>query len=150
MAATRQPKVLTSCLVALGLVSKLCALEARIPAMIQVVEQRNISAPPRTGGWLRLSRISAYTASADETDPTPSIAACGRIRPGGIAVSRDLFNRGRNCGKRITVRTDRGTYFSGFIWDTMNARYRRTADLLVGTRVGAFRFGVTKGHIRFE
>lgn len=85
-----------------------------------------------------LNRISAYTNSRNETDSTPYNTSCGHVNDVKnkfiIALSRDLFFRDGYkwlCGKHATIVYTDGTKIEGVIYDTMNARYRRTADVLI-------------------
>lgn len=48
--------------------------------------------------------VTAYTARPEETDDTPNITANnGRVRPGIVAVSRDLFKAGWVFGKKVYI-----------------------------------------------
>jgi 3D (Asp-Asp-Asp) domain-containing protein len=98
---------------------------------------------------VRLTRVSAYNAHPSQTDSTPNIAACGRIRANMIAVSRDIFQRGRRCGQWVTVVLRSGQRIRAVIWDTMNARYRNAADILLYSSRDARRFGVQRGWLEF-
>lgn len=103
-----------------------------------------------------LRRISAYNPVARQTDGSPNISSCGPNLERQIAVSQDLFfdDNGRKhlCGVTVTVVTDRGEVFEDYvIWDTMNPRYTRTADILIPStdEARAFRFGITPGTLYF-
>lgn len=107
-----------------------------------------------------LSRISAYTNSRNETDNTPFNTSCGHVNDVKnkfiIALSRDLFFRDGYkwlCGKHATIVYTDGTKIEGVIYDTMNARYRRTADVLIRksnitiAKKAAFEHGTKVGKI---
>jgi len=80
--------------------------------------------------------VTAYTASADETDDTPDLTAfMEKPIPGKIcAVSRDL----KKYGKKLV-------YIEGVgirrVADLMNKRKHRSVDLLVKTKKKARKFG---------
>ncbi len=101
---------------------------------------------------IHLRRITAYTSSSGETDSRPLIAACGPIRSGTIAVSRDLFysHGRRRCGDKATITTARGERIKGVIWDTMAVRWRKAADIFVRSRSTALKFGVQRGAIEIR
>lgn len=92
-----------------------------------------------------LKRVSHYNAVRAQTDSTPHISACGPTRKGQIALSRDLL-RQVGCGARVRV-TVRGKSHVYVVNDTMNVRYRRTADILVSGVSRARALGVTSGKL---
>ena len=99
---------------------------------------------------IRLRRVTAYNPLSWQTDSTPNISSCGPNRPNQIAVSRDLFfdeyGRKHLCGVEATLITDRGEVFNNVvIYDTMNARYRQTADIYMEDLTEARAFGRTSG-----
>lgn len=93
-----------------------------------------------------LTRISAYSAHASQTDSTPRLSACGRTRPGQIGVSRDLLKI-FPCGTMVKVTLANGRTFVGPVWDSMAPRWYRAVDVLVPTRNEAIRLGVSTGRI---
>jgi 3D (Asp-Asp-Asp) domain-containing protein len=92
-----------------------------------------------------LKRVSHYNAVRAQTDSTPHISACGPTRKGQIALSRDLLRK-VGCGARVRV-TVRGKSHVYVVNDTMNARYNRTADILVSGVSRARALGVTSGKL---
>jgi len=90
-----------------------------------------------------LERVSHYNAVRNQTDRTPHISACGPTRPGQLALSRDLL-RQVGCGARVRL-TSGGRSRVYVVNDTMNRRYRRTADVLVRQVSTARELGVSKG-----
>ncbi|XPV76370.1 MAG: 3D domain-containing protein [Desulfovibrio sp.] len=87
--------------------------------------------------------VTAYNAEEDQCDADPFIAASlRRVRPGTIAVSRDLFDAGWVFGKK--VRIDGIGIFE--INDLMNARYEKRIDIFMWDRNQAVSFG--KGSYR--
>lgn len=93
-----------------------------------------------------LYRVSAYTLHTSQTDSSPNVGACGLMKAGTIAVSRDLFYRGGKlqCGKSIILIDPNGRRYPKIIWDTMNSRYSRSADILFYSRLDAIKFGVRR------
>ena len=81
---------------------------------------------------------TAYTASEDETDSDPTItASMTKVRPGIIAVSRDLFDQGFVFGKKVYIE-GLGIYT---VMDLMNKRYINRIDVFLGNKKEAFAFG---------
>lgn len=102
----------------------------------------------------KLTRISAYTLSVTETDTDPNVASCGHVSKikgqRMFAVSQDLFfKKGKKwlCGKKASIQYSDGTIVHGIIWDTMNRRYKNTADVTMQTKENAVQHGVKKGKI---
>lgn len=91
----------------------------------------------------RLARVSHYNAVRGQTDRTPHISACGPTRRGQIALSRDLLRK-VGCGARVRI-TVNGRSRVYVVNDTMNRRYRRTADILVRGVSTARRLGASRG-----
>jgi 3D (Asp-Asp-Asp) domain-containing protein len=84
---------------------------------------------------------TAYTASKDETDSDPTItASMTKVRPGIIAVSRDLFDQGWVFGKKVYIH-GLGVYT---IADLMNKRYINRIDVFLGTKEEATKFGLNQ------
>ena len=84
---------------------------------------------------------TAYTASEDETDSDPTItASMTKVRPGIIAVSRDLFDQGFVFGKKVYIE-GLGIYT---VMDLMNKRYINRIDVFLGNKKEAFAFGAKK------
>lgn len=82
--------------------------------------------------------VTAYTPSPDETDSDPYItASMVQVRPGCLAVSRDLFADGWVFGKKV--------YIEGLgiftILDLMNPRYEKRVDVLLWSKEDAKQFG---------
>lgn len=99
--------------------------------------------------YVPLQRVTAYNALAWQTDADPHIASCGPNQSNQIALSRDLFfdSRGRKhlCGVEAMIVTERGEVFNVVVFDTMNARYRLTADIFMDDLQDAYNFGRTSG-----
>lgn len=102
---------------------------------------------------IKLRRVTAYNATHAQTDATPHIASCGLNRDNQIAVSRDILfatgNKRDMCGVKVKIILDDGTVITGVIWDTMNARYTNTADILMTDYTAAKNFGVATGILVF-
>ena len=82
--------------------------------------------------------VTAYTPSKDECDNDPDItASMKQIRPGTIAVSRDLFKAGWVFGKKV--------YIDGYgvfeILDLMHERWTKRIDIVMFSKAGARQFG---------
>ncbi len=101
----------------------------------------------------KLERLSFYNLTRNQTDDTPDIASCGpikRVKETIVALSQDLFfdkNRRKYlCGKKAKIISDLGI-FEGVVYDTMNARYKRSADIVVDTYDEAIKLGISKNAI---
>lgn len=108
-----------------------------------------------------IDRLTAYNATPDQTDDDPDIAACGPLAHAPlpvIAVSRDHFlapdGSKPHCGRQaIVIAWDHTNQVvlreRRIIYDTMNARYQRTADLLLpgDDPTPAHHWGVKQGLI---
>lgn len=82
--------------------------------------------------------VTAYTPTPEECDDDPMITAfMTKVRPGIIAVSRDLFEEGWVKGETV--------YIKGFgvftIEDLMNKRFTRSIDILVFSKQKAKQIG---------
>jgi len=93
--------------------------------------------------------VTAYNASAAQTDPTPWVAAWGdELRPGmrAIAVSRDLLSLGLGRGARVVIDGLPGEYV---VLDKTHRRWTRRVDLFMGEDVRkALNWGKRKMRIR--
>ena len=95
----------------------------------------------------RVVRATAYNATEVQTDSTPLICAWGdRIRPGIIAVSRDLEKLGLTRGRTVYVEG----YGKRIVLDRMHARKRNQIDLYMDTYEEAINFGVQELVIHWE
>lgn len=82
--------------------------------------------------------VTAYSPRVIETDSTPFINACGkRVAEGQVAVSRDLWNAGYQCGSRILIE-GKGEYI---VMDKMNKRWKNRVDIFFMKTRHAYRFG---------
>ncbi|MBU1228342.1 MAG: 3D domain-containing protein [Proteobacteria bacterium] len=82
--------------------------------------------------------VTAYNADPSQTDSDPDIAASmRRVKPGTIAVSRDLFDRGWVFGRK--VRLEGLGIFE--INDLMAARHNRAIDIFLYSNSKALAFG---------
>ena len=95
------------------------------------------------GGVSRVVRATAYSSDVGQTDSTPFITATGtRVRPGVIALSRDLL-RVFPYGSRVTLQDSAGL-LTGRVFiveDTMNVRLSNTIDIWMGSRAQAYQWG---------
>ena len=117
------------------------------------LETPNISVQINDNGYeIELDRISFYNPVFWQTDEDPSISSCGPNRENQIAVSRDLFfddyGRKHLCGQKVTIITEDGEVFEDYvIWDTMNERFTKTADIMLPHEDHnvAMELGITSG-----
>jgi len=102
-------------------------------------ETARIKWKPKSIIYTRLVRVTAYNADQRQTDSTPFTAAWGdRVRPGMIAVSRDLEKIGLTRGKLIHV----DGFGYGKILDRMHKRKRNQIDIFMENNEDAVNFGV--------
>lgn len=82
--------------------------------------------------------VTAYNADPAQTDSDPEIAASmRRVKPGTIAVSRDLFDRGWVFGRKVRLEGI-GIYE---INDLMATRHNRAVDIFIHSNSQALAFG---------
>jgi 3D (Asp-Asp-Asp) domain-containing protein len=96
---------------------------------------------------IRQVRATAYNAEEAQTDDTPTICAWGdKIRPGIIAISRDLEALGLSRGTKVHV--------EGYGWltvlDRMHKRKKNQIDIYMLKRQDALEFGVQELTISWE
>jgi 3D (Asp-Asp-Asp) domain-containing protein len=90
---------------------------------------------------------SAYNTLPGQTDATPNVGACGRIKPGSkiIAVSNDLYKKGLKCGTKVTIKGKTYT-----VWDRMHKRWNNKIDICFHKNLHAARnFGVQKVKLKY-
>lgn len=84
-------------------------------------------------------KATAYNAVPEQTDSTPEICAWGdRVRPGIIAISRDLEGIGLTRGKEVHVQG----LGKMIVMDRMHHRKRNQIDLYMDKYEDAVQFGV--------
>jgi 3D (Asp-Asp-Asp) domain-containing protein len=87
---------------------------------------------------VRTVTVTAYNPSEDQCDADPYVAASmRRVRPGTVAVSRDLFDQGWVFGKKIRIE-GLGIFE---INDLMNKRFTDRVDVFMWDEAEAVRFG---------
>ncbi len=116
--------------------NKISKLQAQKPQIIK--QKQKIKTIKHVNYNYIIATITAYTPRKIETDHTPYIAASGkRVKPGTVAVSRDLFWNGWTFGKKI--------YIQGLgiftINDLMNKKYKKHIDIFMYSYKKAKRFG---------
>jgi 3D (Asp-Asp-Asp) domain-containing protein len=128
------------------------AFDDRISAMFQdylaadaSVDDRSLDTEPDRN--TRVVRATAYNAVEEQTDSTPKICAWGdRIKPGVVAVSRDLERLGLTRGSEV--------YIKGLgklvVLDRTNANRRNQIDIYMESYRDAVRFGVRDLEIWWE
>ncbi len=88
---------------------------------------------------IRTVRVTAYNAMESQTDSTPTICAWGdKVRPGIIAVSRDLEKLGLTRGKEVHVEG----FGKRIVMDRMHRRKTNQIDIFMGSYDEAILFGV--------
>ena len=88
-----------------------------------------------------LLTATAYSARSQETDDTPRLTASNsRVRPGIVAISRDLFDMGWVFGKKVYVQ-DLGVFT---IDDLMHSRKTKQIDIYMEETQEALVFGRKK------
>ncbi len=82
--------------------------------------------------------VTAYNPTASQCDDDPTITASMRkVRPGTIAVSRDLFDQGWVFGRKVRIE-GMGIFE---INDLMNVRYTKAIDVFMWDDEKAIAFG---------
>ncbi|GAA4016550.1 hypothetical protein GCM10022631_31190 [Deinococcus rubellus] len=121
------------------------AKAAQLKAAQVMASQSPVTRPSTavSSGVSRVVRATAYSSDVGQTDSSPFITATGtRVRPGVIALSRDLL-RVFPYGSRVTLRDSAGL-LSGrtfIVEDTMNVRLSNTIDIWMGSRGQAIQWG---------
>lgn len=101
-----------------------------------VVEKEDSKMCVNAARWVD---CTAYTGHESETDKDPQItASMTKLRPGIIAVSRDLFDQGFVFGKKVYIHGI-GIYT---IADLMNKRFINRIDVFIGDKKQAKEFGI--------
>lgn len=115
--------------------------------------------PGKRGGPVLLEvTVTAYSSTPDQTDATPFVTASGRrVRPGIVAVSRDLEARGLTFGTRLVITDVGGPGCGAVAWelvgktlevdDRMHRRKRRQLDVWMPSRAKALRFGRCRARV---
>ncbi|SIN73932.1 3D domain-containing protein [Halodesulfovibrio marinisediminis] len=86
----------------------------------------------------RVVKVTAYSPRSIETDSTPFITASNtKVRPGIIAVSRDLFAKGWTFGKKVYIKS-LGVFT---IEDLMAKRKKNQIDVFMPETTQALSFG---------
>ncbi len=108
------------------------------PTETTVAEKKKPSKKKKTK-VTRVVKATAYNAVPHQTDDTPEICAWGdRIRPGIIAISRDLERSGLTRGKEVHIEG----IGKVVVLDRMHHRKRNQIDLYMESYEDAVEFGV--------
>lgn len=87
---------------------------------------------------VRVVKVTAYSPRQEETDSTPDITAANtKVRPGIVAVSRDLFDKGWIFGKKVYIKS-LGIFT---IEDLMAKRKTNQIDIFMPDTTAALAFG---------
>ena len=116
------------------------ALERPAPVQPEVegVDKKKPSKKKKTK-VTRVVRATAYNADPQQTDDTPDVCAWGdKIRPGIIAISRDLEKSGLTRGKEVHIEG----IGKVVVMDRMHHRKRNQIDLYMENHEDAVEFGV--------
>jgi 3D (Asp-Asp-Asp) domain-containing protein len=119
-------------------------LAAEAPAVYPSVEPNVEREPDRNS---RVVHATAYNAVEGQTDSTPKVCAWGdRIKPGVVAVSRDLERLGLTRGQEV--------YIEGLgklvVLDRTNSNRKNQIDIYMESYTQAVSFGVQDVEIRWE
>ncbi|MGE4265709.1 MAG: hypothetical protein AB7E46_14695 [Desulfovibrio sp.] len=107
-------------------------------ARLIVTDQEYLNRLEKQSRPVSMVTVTAYNADPAQTDSDPEIAASmRRVRPGTIAVSRDLFNKGWVFGRKVRIE-GLGIYE---INDLMAARHDKAIDVFIGCNQRAQAFG---------
>jgi 3D (Asp-Asp-Asp) domain-containing protein len=102
---------------------------------------------PDQGRRNRVVLATAYNAMEGQTDDTPEICAWGdRVRPGIIAVSRDLEKMGLTRGTEVHIKG----LGKRVVMDRMHGRKKNQIDIYMEDYRDAVRFGVQDLVIEWE
>ena len=105
-------------------------------ANAKIIELETFSHPIRVQET-RMLTVSAYNAHVDQCDDTPFITATGtRVRPGIVAVSPDMLEKGWTYGSLVAINDH--VYR---IEDVMNSRYTDTMDIFMWSEEDAKAWG---------
>ena len=103
----------------------------------EIAEPADLEALPTR--IVRVVKATAYNALASQTDSTPDICAWGdRIRPGIIAVSRDLEGLGLTRGQEVHIEG----HGNMVVLDRMHKRKTNQIDIYMEEYEDAINFGV--------
>jgi len=92
--------------------------------------------------YSKIVTVTSYTSRRKETDSTPYITANnGNVRPGGIAVSRDLLKLLGGFGAKVTLKK----YGTFVVNDVMNKRFTNSVDIWCGELTAANLHGRREG-----
>jgi len=112
-------------------------------ARMVVTDQEYLKRLEQQNRPVALVTVTAYNAEASQCDADPEVAASmRRVRPGTIAVSRDLFDKGWVFGRKVRIE-GLGIFE---INDLMAARHDKAIDIFLGSNQQAQAFG--KRHTR--
>lgn len=143
---------LVCCMAALAAqASELRDLKLRAPAAeyraevarMLVTDQAYLARLENQNKPVALVTVTAYNAEVSQCDADPDIAASMRkVRPGTIAVSRDLFEKGWVFGRKVRIE-GLGIFE---INDLMAARHGNSIDIFLGSTQQAHAFGKRRAH----
>ena len=115
------------------------ALETPIPVQFEINEVDRKKPSKKKTKVTRVVRATAYNADPQQTDDTPEVCAWGdKIRPGIIAISRDLEKSGLTRGKEVHIEG----IGKVVVMDRMHHRKRNQIDLYMENHEDAVEFGV--------
>jgi 3D (Asp-Asp-Asp) domain-containing protein len=113
--------------------------QAPEPSKIEVAAEKTKPSKKKKTKVTRVVRATAYNADPLQTDDTPEICAWGdKVRPGIIAISRDLEKSGLTRGKEVHVEG----IGKVVVMDRMHHRKRNQIDLFMESHEDALEFGV--------
>ncbi|WP_241191234.1 hypothetical protein [Deinococcus psychrotolerans] len=116
----------------------------KAPRAVNTPANSPVVSRPQQRGYSRVVKATAYSSDVGQTDNSPFVTATGtRVRPGVIALSRDLL-RIFPYGSRVTLQDSAGLLNGRtfIVEDTMNVRISNTIDIWMGSRAQAYQWGV--------
>ena len=112
--------------------------EEKAEARKQLVEEARLLERELGNPRVRKVTVTAYNPTSDQCDDDPMVAASMRkVRPGTIAVSRDLFDQGWVFGRKVRIE-GLGIFE---INDLMNKRFSKRVDVFMWDEDQARAFG---------
>lgn len=107
-------------------------------ARMLVTDQEYLLRLERQSSPVSTVTVTAYNADPAQTDSDPDVAASMRhVRPGTIAVSRDLFDKGWVFGRKVRIE-GLGIFE---INDLMAVRHDKSIDVFIGSNQACVAFG---------
>lgn len=115
------------------------SLTAKLESKQSVIDAQALEIESLRKKTALTATVTAYSAEVKQCDSDPRVAASlKKVRPGTVAVSRDLFAKGWTFGRKIYIE-GHGIYE---INDLMHKRKKKSIDVFIGDTKAAKNFGV--------